>query len=509
MGLGRGIEGHRLDLPGAADAPAPAPRRRGGRPGRPTPPSSSTPRSTATSKPNGWVPPASPTRRTAPPGSHRGGGAARACPRSPRSRARRSAARRGRRASTPGRRRGGRDPRRARRRARAATARGRGRRRGASVRRPGRRRSSWSANWPSPPAPMTSTRAPRQATGRRDGPRGRASSRRRRAGPHGPGRASRARRGGGAGGRASPPRSRRRPGSRAPRSARSAARAARRTRAHVAAAPAAVHDHRVADRQAVAPQRTAGLRAGGVDPAGDLVPERARQLDPRLDAVDDVEVGVADAGAARRGREPRCRSARGAGPRRAGAPRRRRAAGRRASSRVGARGAGAAGRPRRRGRDRLRQGARMAWSTSRSGSTGSMIDADDRRRGRRRWPPGAATLTFSPSATVSMPSTSTALRRSSLRSRNGSSCFADEVGLLLLGVGADGGDRDAGLAQPLVRRRRAPRSPSCPRRLAAPVQGRRAEEEQERRLLRDEAAQVEEVAVGGAQPDRGQRIADR
>ena len=63
---------------------------------------------------------------------------------------------------------------------------------------------------------------------------------------------------------------------------------ARTALATLAAAPAAVYDDRVAE-----PQRTLGRWADGVDPSRDLVAQRDRQLDTRLHAVDDVEVGMA------------------------------------------------------------------------------------------------------------------------------------------------------------------------------------------------------------------------
>ena len=83
-----------------------------------------------------------------------------------------------------------------------------------------------------------------------------------------------------------------------------------------------------------------------------------------------------------------------------------------------------------------------------------------------------------------------------------------EIGLLLLRVGADGGDRDARLAQAVV-----PGRERLDRLLAlAPGsagEGRGAEEQDHGGLLGHPAPQVEEVPIGGAQPDRRNRVARR
>ena len=51
----------------------------------------------------------------------------------------------------------------------------------------------------------------------------------------------------------------------------------------------------IADRETGRRQPGVGVRADGIDPAGDLVSEGQRELDPRLRSVDDMQVGVADA----------------------------------------------------------------------------------------------------------------------------------------------------------------------------------------------------------------------
>ena len=61
------------------------------------------------------------------------------------------------------------------------------------------------------------------------------------------------------------------------------------------AAPAAVHDDRIAGLQPSAPEGRARVGTHVVDPTRDLVAQRARQIDPRLHAVDDVQVRVAHA----------------------------------------------------------------------------------------------------------------------------------------------------------------------------------------------------------------------
>ena len=54
-----------------------------------------------------------------------------------------------------------------------------------------------------------------------------------------------------------------------------------------------MNDHAVTRVEPHPAQRPLRVRTDGVDPAGDLVAEGDRQLDARLRAVDDVEVGVA------------------------------------------------------------------------------------------------------------------------------------------------------------------------------------------------------------------------
>ena len=59
------------------------------------------------------------------------------------------------------------------------------------------------------------------------------------------------------------------------------------------ASPAAMDHHGIASPEPHPAERPIRVRTDGVDPAGDLVAEGDRQLDARLRAVGDVEVGVA------------------------------------------------------------------------------------------------------------------------------------------------------------------------------------------------------------------------
>jgi hypothetical protein len=54
-----------------------------------------------------------------------------------------------------------------------------------------------------------------------------------------------------------------------------------------------MNDHAVIRAEPHPAELPIRLWTDGVDPAGDLVAERDRQLDARLRAIDDVEVGVA------------------------------------------------------------------------------------------------------------------------------------------------------------------------------------------------------------------------
>ena len=136
-------------------------------------------------------------------------------------------------------------------------------------------------------------------------------------------------------------------------------------------------------------------------------------------------------------------------------------------------------------------------------------------RGRRgRYPStstamatGFATLTFLPVATVSMPRSSIAERRSSLMSRNGSSSFLANSACCCSESALMPTTRDARFAQALVAGHdRLDRLHSLASRGGR--ERRRAEEEVEGRLLRHEAAQVEQVPVRRPQSDRGQRVGE-
>ena len=186
------------------------------------------------------------------------------------------------------------------------------------------------------------------------------------------------------------------------------------------------------------------LRADLVDPAGHLVAERARQLDPRLGAVDDVEVGVADAAPATRTRTSvPSGSGSGTSSRRSSSP-----GACRRTARIGSGD---------------QPGVRAspvrpeAAPTGRAWRDPPVRPARPGRAWRARTPSrstaramGRATFTFSPPATVSTPSSSTALVARRRAAGTGARAWRRSPPAARSESVVTAGRRDAGLAQTLV-----------------------------------------------------------
>ena len=149
----------------------------------------------------------------------------------------------------------------------------------------------------------------------------------------------------------------------------------------------------------------------------------------------------------------------------------------------------------------------MSWSTSASGSTRSITARMIPSRSTAI-ATGWATLTLSPFGDRLDPEHLDRASPLVAVEQEGQLLRGREFGLLLLRVGADRGDRDARLAQPVVPgRERLDRLVALAPGSAG--QRRSAEEEDHGGLLGDPAPQVEEVPIGGAQPDRRNRVARR